>query len=144
MVGWTGVPKNKALSLLLQLKGLVFLNTPRRARTCDPLIKSPKLQPVDGAEPASCQQGQADESECKGVTESLENKGDSASAPVGESACEVQRGDCDVCSRGHGSDKQDDKRVIADPDLRQVVDTWADLPEAVKTGILAMVASQAK
>ena len=29
-----------------------------------------------------------------------------------------------------------------DPDLQQVIDAWADLPEAVKTGILAMVASQ--
>ena len=26
-----------------------------------------------------------------------------------------------------------------DPDLQQVIDAWADLPEAVKTGILAMV-----
>ena len=32
----------------------------------------------------------------------------------------------------------------SDANLQQVIDAWADLPEAVKTGILAMVASQAK
>ena len=29
--------------------------------------------------------------------------------------------------------------VIADPDLRAVLDAWANLPNAVKTGIMAMV-----
>ena len=82
------------------------------------------------------------------MTECLENKGDSAIAPVDENTSGVQAGDCDVCSRGRGSDKQNDKqndkRVITDPDLQQVIDAWADLPEAVKAGILAMVASQDK
>ena len=42
-------------------------------------------------------------------------------------------------------DKQNDKSVSTDPDLQQVIDARADLPEVVKTGILAMVeASQAK
>jgi len=39
------------------------------------------------------------------------------------------------------SDKQSDKLQITDPDLQRVVDTWANLPAAVKTGILAMVAA---
>ena len=73
------------------------------------------------------------------MSESLQNNGDSAIAPVGESASGVQAGDCDRCSDGHGSDKQNDKRVITDPDLQQVVDAWADLPEVVRTGMPAMV-----
>jgi len=102
--------------------------------------------PLDSTEPTSCQRVQAGESDCKQVPESLENKGDSAIASGDESASGVQAGDCDVCSRGHDSDKQNDKqndkRVIIDPDLQQVADAWPDLPAAVKTGILAMVASQ--
>jgi len=33
---------------------------------------------------------------------------------------------------------------LGDPDLRIVVERWADLPEAVKAGILAMVRAAAK
>jgi len=99
------------------------------------------LKSSGGGEPASCKRGQAGEAECKGVTESLGNKVDSASVPVVESTRGVQRDDCNVCSRGRSSDKQNDKRAITDPYLQQVVDTWADLPAAVKTGILAMVQS---
>jgi hypothetical protein len=57
-------------------------------------------------------------------------------------------GDCNDSANVPHFDKPDDKlsdkRAITDPDLQQVIDAWANLPEAIKTGILAMVASQAK
>ncbi|MDP6547135.1 MAG: hypothetical protein QGH60_24425 [Phycisphaerae bacterium] len=37
------------------------------------------------------------------------------------------------------NDKQNDKRVSTDPDLQWIVDAWAELPQVVKTGMLAMV-----
>lgn len=37
------------------------------------------------------------------------------------------------------NDKQNDKRADDDPDLAAVTEAWPDLPDAVKTGILAMV-----
>jgi len=77
------------------------------------------------------------------MPENLGNKGNPAITPLDESASEVQADDCDGCSGGHRSDKQNDKqndkRATTDPDLQQVIDAWADLPEVVKTGILAMV-----
>ena len=77
------------------------------------------------------------------MTNSLENKGYSASSTESESELGVQGSDCDGCCGGHSSDKQNDKqndkRVSTDPDLQQVIDAWANLPEIVKAGMLAMV-----
>jgi hypothetical protein len=139
-------PINKELSADVSAESFT---TPRRTRTYDPLIKSPELQHFDDVESTSGQQGYTGESECQQMINSLENKGDSAIAAVGESASGVQANDCGGCSSGHSSDKQNDKqndkRVSTDPDLRQVIDAWADLPEVVKTGMLAMVeASRAR
>ena len=117
--------------------------TPRRTRTYDPLIKSRKSQHFDAMESTTGQQGQAGESECQQMPESLGNKGDSAITAVDKSASGVQASDCAGCSGGRSSDKQNDKqndkRVSTDPDLQQVIDAWANLPEIVKAGMLAMV-----
>ena len=44
-------------------------------------------------------------------------------------------------SESGGAESGADKPICSDfaPDLQQVIDAWADLPEAVKTGIVAMV-----
>ncbi len=91
-----------------------------------------------------------DDGQCQETPNALKNRGDTDSdtgrchAP--NTPPIVQTGDCNdsanVPPSDKPDDKQSDKREIADPDLQQVADAWADLPEAVKTGILAMVASQ--
>jgi len=94
-------------------------------------------------ESTSGQQGHTGETECQQMPDSLENKGYSAISAADGIQPGVQGSDSDGCSGGHGSDKQNDKqndkRVPTDPDLQQVIDAWADLPEVVKAGMLAMV-----
>jgi hypothetical protein len=98
-------------------------------------------------ESTSGQQAHTAECECHKMTNSLENKGHSASSTESESEPGVQGSDCDGCSDGHSSDKQNDKQndkcVTTDPGLQQVIDAWADLPEIVKAGMLAMVGALA-
>ena len=75
----------------------------------------------------------------------LQDKGYSAIVSVVEDASEVQADDCGRYVGDHGSGKQIDKRETIDSDLEQVVAAWADLPEVVKAGMLAMVeASRAR
>jgi hypothetical protein len=88
-----------------------------------------------------------DDGQCQETPKALQNKGGTAS-DTGRSHAPntppiVQTDDCNssanVLPSDKPDDKQSDKRQITDPDLQQVIDVWADLPEAVKTGILAMV-----
>jgi len=120
-----------------------FLNTPRRARTCEPLIKSLELQHFDDMESTSGQQVHTRDCRCQRMTKSLKNKGYCAFSAESKSVPKVQGSDCDGCSGGRSSDKQNDKqndkRVSANSDLQQVIDAWSDLPEIVKAGMLAMV-----
>lgn len=93
-----------------------------------------------------------DDGQCQEMPNALGHK-DETESDTGRSHAPntppiVQAGDCDIPANVPHFDKPDDKlsdkRQITDPDLQQVVDAWADLPEAVKAGILAMVASQGK
>ena len=93
----------------------------------------------------------ADDGQCQETPNALENKGatdsDTGRFHAPNIPPIVQADDCDDSANvprfdkpdDKQDDKQDDKREVTDPDLQQVVDTWADLPEAIKTGILAMV-----
>ena len=42
------------------------------------------------------------------------------------------------------SDKLDDKRISAGPDLSEIIKAWPELPKAIKKGILAMVRAAGK
>ena len=93
-----------------------------------------------------------DDGQCQETPKALKNKGatgsDTGRCHAPNTPPIVQAGDCNDSANVPPSDKPDDKQSdklqITDPDLQQVVDAWTDLPEAVKMGILAMVASQAK
>jgi hypothetical protein len=92
----------------------------------------------------------ADDGQCQETPNAPENKGetdpDTGRSHAPNTPPIVQADDCngfgDVPHSDKPDDKQNDKLQITDPDLQQVVNAWADLPEAVKAGILAMVASQ--
>ena len=64
--------------------------TLRRNQTYDPLIKSPKSQHSDAMELTFGQQEHTGEAECQQMTNSLENKGYSASSIENESEPGVQ------------------------------------------------------
>ena len=84
-----------------------------------------------------------DDGQCQETSKALKTKGETdcgtGRCHTPDTPCEVQAGDCTNSGNVHNSDKLDDNRVITDPDLQQVIEAWADLPEAVKTGILAIV-----
>ena len=93
-----------------------------------------------------------DDGQCQETSKALKNKGETDS---GTGRCHapdtppiVQAGDCTNSGNVRTDDKPDDKLSdkpqITDPDLQQVVNAWADLPAAVKTGILAMVEASAE
>ena len=89
----------------------------------------------------------ADDGQCQETSKALKTKGDTDSdtgrchAP--NTPPIVQAGDCHDSANVRTDDKPDDKLSdklqITDPDLQQVADAWADLPEAIKAGILAMI-----
>ncbi len=88
-----------------------------------------------------------DDGQCQETPNALETKGetdpDAGRCHAPNTPPIVQAGDCNDSANVPPSDKPDDKlndkRQITDLDLQQVIDAWADLPEAVKAGILAMV-----
>ena len=67
---------------------------------------------------------------------------DDCSSPPNDSLS-VPTGDSTKPSDVPHSDKLDDKPTSEAPDLAVVIDAWADLPEAVRAGILAMVKASA-
>ena len=88
-------------------------------------------------------------SACSEVPKAPDNKGDSDKPHEAPTSPAVHDSASNMPAGGHRSgkqnDKQNDKRAAADPDLAKVIDAWADLPEVVKTGMLAMVeASRAR
>ncbi len=88
-----------------------------------------------------------DDGQCQETSKALKNKGepDSDTGPchAPNTPPIVQTGDCDNSANVRTDDKPDDKLSdkpqISDPDLQLVVDTWAELPEVVKAGMLAVV-----
>ena len=88
-----------------------------------------------------------DDGQCQETLNAPETKGGTAPGTGRSHAPNtppiVQADDCNDSANVPPSDKPDDKlndkRQITDLDLQQVIDAWADLPEAVKAGILAMV-----
>ena len=82
-----------------------------------------------------------DDGQCQETSKALKTKGetdsDTGRCHAPNTPPTVQTGDCHDCANVRTDDKPDDKLQITDPDLQQVIDAWADLPEAVKTGILA-------
>jgi len=52
-----------------------------------------------------------------------------------QGAARVKAGDCGSTANARGSDKLDDKPGITDPEPARVIDPWAGLPAAVRSGI---------
>ena len=93
-----------------------------------------------------------DDGQCQEVPKPLKTRGnmdpDTGRCHAPNTPPIVQAGDCHDSGNVRTDDKPDDKLSdklqITDPDLQRVVNAWADLPEPIKAGILAMVYASAE
>lgn len=72
---------------------------------------------------------------------SPENKGDSAPGQGAKRSARVTASVLEASDDRRRSDKQNDKRASADPDLAKVISAWPDLPGPTKAAVLAVIDS---